>query len=287
MNGTVIKRTNLVPSTLTPRENSNNNNKPQQQQQQQQQQSRKLPQISSFKFLFLVCIVVVVIFLILSTLLNNYDAAAGQGGGNNDQRILPSQNNAYDYLPSKKYENNDHSTTSKSISSSIGSSSTEDKITIPYYLKGKTQYQQQTKFNHKTTFQHIHDEVAKPVNESQRVWVLAKPVKSPTRNHESVLLEYNDENEISKQILVNILGRYSRGVQWMDLKTGEQNMLVTNGTDPDHRPLNDLNHVASVVVDSIDDDDSSSSSRKKKEIWLPCGFHNDRVGIEVSSNYVR
>ena len=281
MNGIIIKRTtNLVSSTLTPHENSNNKNKSQQ---QQQQQSRKLSQISSFKFLFLVCIIVVVNFSILSTLLNKNDAAAA--------RILSSQNNnAYAYLTSKKYENSDHSssTTSKSISSSSSrsSSSTEDKISIPYYLKGKTQYQQQTKFNHKTTFRLIHNEVAKPVNESQRVWVLSDSVKSPTRNHESVLLEYNDENEISKQILINVLGRYSRGVQWMDLNTGEQNILETNGTDPDHRPLNDLNHVASVVVDSIDDG-SSSSSRKKKEIWLPCGFHNDRIGKEVSSNYVR
>jgi hypothetical protein len=281
MNGTIINRTtNLVSSTLTPCENSNNKNKSQQQ--QQQQQSRKLSQISSFKFLFLVCIIVVVNFSILSTLLNKNDAAA--------QRILSSQNNnAYDSLISKKYENSDHSsTTSKSISissSSRSSSSTEDKISIPYYLKGKTQYQQQTKFNHKTTFQLIHNEVAKPVNASQRVWVLSDSVKSPTRNHESVLLEYNDENERSKQILINVLGRYSRGVQWMDLQTGEQNILETNGTDPDHRPLNDLNHVASVVVDSIDD--GSSSSRKKKEIWLPCGFHNDRIGKEVSSNCVR
>ena len=285
MNETIINRTtnHLVSSTLTPREKNSNKNKSQQQQ-QQQQQSRKLSQISSFKFLFLVCTIVVVNFSILSTLLNKNDAAA--------QRILSSQNNnAYDYLTSKKYENSDHSsTTSKSISSSSSrsSSSTEDNISIPYYLKGKTQYQQQTKFNHKTTFQLIHNEVAKPVNESQRVWVLSDSVKSPTRNHESVLLEYNDENERSKQILINVLGRYSRGVQWMDLNTGEQNILETNGTDPDHRPLNDLNHVASVVVDSIDDgSSSSSSSRKKKEIWLPCGFHNDRIGKEVSSNYVR
>ena len=279
MNGTIIKRTtNLVSSALTPREKNRNKKK------SQQQQSRKLSQISSFKFLFLVCIIVVVNFSILSTLLNKNDAAAA--------RILSSQNNhAYDYLTSKKYENSDHSstTTSKSISSSSRSSSTEDKISIPYYLKGKTQYQQQTKFNHKTTFQLIHNEVATPVNESQRVWVLSDSVKSPTRNHESVLLEYYDENERSRQILINVLGRYSRGVQWMDLNTGEQNILETNGTDPDHRPLNDLNHVASVVVDSIDDgsSSSSSSSRKKKEIWLPCGFHNDRIGKEVSSNYVR
>jgi hypothetical protein len=288
-NGTIIKRTNLVSSTLTSRENININinNKPQQQQQQQQQQqSRKLQQISSCKCLFLVCVVVAVNFSVLSTLLKNNDITAGQGGvGNNGHRILPSQNNAYDYLPSKKYENNEHSTASKSISSSV--ISTEDKIRIPYYLKGKTQYQHQTKFNHKTTFQLIHDEVAKPVNESQRVWVLSDPVKSPTRNHESILLEYNDENEISKQIFVTVLGRYSRGVQWMDLKTGEQNIVETKGMDPDHRPLNDLNHVASVVVDSIDDDDDDDSSRKKKEIWLPCGFHNDLVGNEVSSNYVR
>ena len=48
--------------------------------------------------------------------------------------------------------------------------------------------------------------------------------------------------------------------------------------------INDLNHVASVLVDSIDD---SSNARVRKEVWLPCGFHRDKVGKEISSNYAR
>jgi hypothetical protein len=66
----------------------------------------------------------------------------------------------------------------------------------------------------------------------------------------------------------------------MDLITGQQFQLETSGTDPENRPLNDLNHVASVLVDNIDNPD-------KREIWMPCGFHNDRVGKEESTNYVR
>ena len=168
---------------------------------------------------------------------------------------------------------------------------------VPYFLKGKTQYKRQ-KFHRKKTFQKIKDEKAKPINPSQKVWVLPDPIKLPTRNHESILLEYetigehNDgdsggDSENQKQILVNILGRYSRGVQWMDLKTGEQRSMETSGTDPDQRPLNDLNHVASVLVDSLERDDNNGNGRTKKEVWLPCGFHNDPVGKELSSNYVR
>ena len=188
---------------------------------------------------------------------------------------------------------NDLDATGSAISSSSSSSSSTSSSAIPYYLKGKTTYKNQ-KFHRKKTFQRIQDEKAKPVDASQRVWVLPDPVKLPTRNHESILLEYNDDNNDrkgnDKQILVNVLGRHSRGVQWMDLETGEQRSMETNGTDPDQRPLNDLNHVASVVVDSFDPDDdngNNNNKRKRKEVWLPCGFHNDRVGKELSSNYVR
>ncbi|VEU42554.1 unnamed protein product [Pseudo-nitzschia multistriata] len=162
----------------------------------------------------------------------------------------------------------------------------------PYFMYGKTAYQNQ-KFHRKKTFQRIDEEEAKPIDASQKVWVLPDPVKIPTRNHESILLEYdtthpNGNNSSSKnneQILVNILGRYSRSVQWMDLKTGEQRAVETNGTDPDQRPLNDLNHVASVVVDSFRP--GGENHRTRKEVWLPCGFHNDRIGNELSSNYAR
>lgn len=318
MSGTRIKRTNVV--ALLTREN--NNNKPEQQQRQRQHQSRRLQQLSSFRCLVIVCIVIGVNISILSTLLysDNNDATR-KGGVHKGQRILSSHNYAYNYFPSEKYEDNPSkgggkisTSSSTSTSMSFSSTSTKDQISIsdsthgkllqspknitsslsavlPYYLKGKTNYQSQ-EYHRRKTFQFIQDEAAKPIQNSQRVWVLKDPIKSPTRNHESVLLEYatsnddNDDNE--KQILVNVLGRYSRGVQWMDLKTGEQNIVDTNGTDPDHRPLNDLNHVASVVVDSIDvDENNNTNRRKKKEIWLPCGFHNDRIGKELSSNYVR
>ena len=168
-------------------------------------------------------------------------------------------------------------------SSSISSSSF-----VPYYLKGKFKYKSK-KFHRKRTFKRIQEEEVKVVKSPQKVWVLPDPVKIPTRNHEAVLLEYElggdfEEQPVNKQILVNILGRYSRGVQWMDLETGEQRSVETSGADPDDRPLNDLNHVASVVVDALQPD---LDGRTRKEVWLPCGFHNDPVGSELSSNFVR
>jgi len=176
------------------------------------------------------------------------------------------------------------------ISNSAGGKliSPSSKSIVPYYLNGKTKYKHK-KFHHKRTFRRIGKEEAKPVSPSQKVWVLPDPVKLPTRNHESILLEYEtsegvDKQISSKQILVNILGRYSRGVQWLDLESGQQRSMESNGTDPDQRPLNDLNHVASVLVDSLEPDENGIT---RKEVWLPCGFHNDRVGKELSSNYVR
>ncbi|KAL3921595.1 MAG: hypothetical protein SGILL_002667, partial [Bacillariaceae sp.] len=158
---------------------------------------------------------------------------------------------------------------------------------LPYFLHGKTKYKK-NKFHHKKTFEAIVDEVSNPIDEEHdKVWILSEPVKTPTRNHESVLLEYGTDN--SQQVLVNILGRYSRVVQWMDLETGEQFQVETKGKDSNKKPLNDLNHVASVLVDSTDhfQYDRNSKLIPKKEIWLPCGFHNDRIGKEESSNYVR
>jgi hypothetical protein len=210
-----------------------------------------------------------------------------------------------------------------STSSSFSSLSSTTNITksssfIPYYMMGKTRYQNQP-FHRKRTFQSILEERPHPIRPRQqqtndddehRVWVLPDPLLTPTRNHESIILEYDDgggqqELQHQHQVLVNVLGRYSRVVQWTDLHTRKQRQVQTNGTDPDNRPLNDLNHVASVIVDSIivvDDDitlsSPSSTTRNitrnitwktttSKEIWLPCGFHNDKVGIEQSSTYVR
>jgi hypothetical protein len=154
-------------------------------------------------------------------------------------------------------------------------------LSNPYYLHGKTQYKE-NKFHRKKTFEAIATEAAKPIANplDERVWVLPHSIDTPTRNHESVLLEYSSGHDDDHQVLINVLGRYSRVVQWMDLYTGQQHQVETPGTDPDGRPLNDLNHVASVLVDSLEDPD-------KKEIWLPCGFHNDQIGKEQSSNYVR
>lgn len=109
----------------------------------------------------------------------------------------------------------------------------------------------------------------------ETTWVLPNPLQTPTRNHASVILEHNGH-----QTLVNILGRYSRTVQWVDLWNGKQHNRTTLVTeDPAGKPLNDLNHVYSVMVDSVDG--------TKKEIWLPCGFHNDKVNSEWSSEYAR
>jgi hypothetical protein len=246
------------------------------------------------------------------------DGSAGDDRKIQLHRLLPLSTNEYSSLPSKKNENNRNANSTSvedklkpSIISTLERFSspnleiangvlpsnsfvtTSSTSIVPYYLKGKTQYKRR-KFHRKDTFQKIKDEEAKPINPSQKVWVLPDPIKLPTRNHESILLEYEttsenndgegDQGGVDKQILVNILGRYSRGVQWLDLKTGEQRSMETNGTDPDQRPLNDLNHVASVLVDSLEVD---GNGRTRKEVWLPCGFHNDPVGKELSSNYVR
>jgi hypothetical protein len=159
---------------------------------------------------------------------------------------------------------------------------------LPYYRHGKARYKQQP-FHHKTTFQYIQNEPSIPIEneDEESVWILPNPIQTPTRNHESILLEYTTVDHSDQQMLVNILGRYSRVVQWMDLLTGEQNQVQTVGNDPDGRPLNDLNHVASVLVDVVSDDSTSTTKYKRKEVWLPCGFHNDRIGKEQSSNYVR
>lgn len=183
------------------------------------------------------------------------------------------------YAPSS---NSEATTIEPHLSPSTNTTTMAYSQTVPYYLHGKTKYKEK-KFHRKKTFEALTAEVATPItNPSQeKVWILPHPIKTPTRNHESLLLEYGgaDHNQ-QQQYLITVLGRYSRVVQWMDLQTGKQYSIETSGTDPDNRPLNDLNHVASVLVDNID-------NPSKKEIWLPCGFHNDRIGKEQSSTYVR
>lgn len=145
----------------------------------------------------------------------------------------------------------------------------------PYYLEGKTAYSQEP-FHFRKTYRRLHQELATPipVNSTTTTWALAHRLLTSTRNHEAIVLEHN-----GRQTLVIVLGRYGRTMQWIDLETGQQYQTLTTGTDPANNPLNDLNHVASVVLDN--------PLTGQKEMWLPCGFHNDKVGKEKSSAYVR
>ncbi len=233
---------------------------------------RKLAKLSSLKGLLVLSIGVALNFMIFTTLFVVNKEFQNTAAGASDHGKWPLAVDTHAKQRKKKMDQL-NSLKKKAIANTTITSSL-----VPYYLKGKTKYKRQ-KFHRKKTFERINDETAKPIDPTQKVWVLPDPVKLPTRNHESIILEYGESG--NKQVLVNVLGRYSRGVQWMDLETGEQRSMVTDGKDPDKRPLNDLNHVASVLVDSI------GGTRTRKEVWLPCGFHNDRVGKEVSSNYVR
>jgi hypothetical protein len=94
-------------------------------------------------------------------------------------------------------------------------------------------------------------------------------------------------------ILLNILGRHSRYIQAMDLLTGKRwehrNTDVAN-MDPAGMPLNDLNHIQTVLVDSVvpsTNTSTTTSTNTKKEIWLPCGFQGDKVDFETFIHYAR
>lgn len=150
-------------------------------------------------------------------------------------------------------------------------------VKVPHYLLGKTEFRKKG-FKSYATYGRILKEKAAAVmvgNESSSSWVLAHPLSSSTRNHDIILLEQGN----GEYHLVNILGRFSRVVQWMDLNSGFQKQLRTHGLDPAGNRLDDLNHVYSVVVDRMD-----GTSR---EVWLPCGFHGDEVNAEYSMSYVR
>lgn len=98
------------------------------------------------------------------------------------------------------------------------------------------------------------------------------------RNHDSIVFEgVHGQNPK----LVNVLGRLNRHIQTLDLVTGEQwDVRTENVLDPGGKAVDDLNHVYSVVVDSLE-------PNGPQEIWLPCGFHNDKVNAEVSTSYAR
>jgi hypothetical protein len=125
---------------------------------------------------------------------------------------------------------------------------------------------------------------------STDTWVLAEPLRHATRNHDTIILSPTDHQQqydrmgdgmnLHGTIAIHLLGRHCRHVQRMNLETGQQWAVRTeNVTDPDGRPLDDLNHVSGVLVRNVD--------TAELEIWLPCGFHGDRVNGEVSTNYVR
>jgi hypothetical protein len=148
-------------------------------------------------------------------------------------------------------------------------------LSNPFYLQGKVRFQYE-RFHDVRTYRRLEREQSiSHVQVNHSTWILPDRLMHPTRNHDSVLLEYG-----GKHILVNILGRSSRYVQVMDLHTGEQWDHITNATDPAEFPLNDLNHVYTVMVDLVHDS-------TKKEVWLPCGFKGDRVNREKSIKYAR
>lgn len=156
---------------------------------------------------------------------------------------------------------------------------------VPYFLWGKTRFASYSKFDSYQTYKRIHSENAAAIvpsnnnnNDAPTSWILSDPLLSNLRNHDSILLESSNNND-NKYYLVNILGRFSRTVQLLNLQTGQQFQRHTLGQDPDGNALDNLNHVYSVVVDSLDG--------RTREVWLPCGFYGDAVNTEYSISYAR
>jgi len=111
-------------------------------------------------------------------------------------------------------------------------------------------------------------------------YILPDTLLHKLRNHDSIILEGGSDNNQNPK-LVNILGRLNRFVETLDLVTGEQwDKRTQNVFDPAGHPVDDLNHVNAAVVDSLE-------PNGPKEIWLPCGFHNDKVNAEFSASFVR
>lgn len=127
-----------------------------------------------------------------------------------------------------------------------------------------------------------------------QTWALNSPLLHGIRNHDCVAL-FDDEESKKRGDhvhIVNLLGRYSRHVEVIDMITGQHRSKTTEGADPSGALLADLNHVSAVLVDAIDADgttvpSSMGGGRSKQEVWLPCGFHGDAVNSETSSEYVR
>mmetsp|Transcript_34168 Transcript_34168/g.79772 ORF Transcript_34168/g.79772 Transcript_34168/m.79772 type:complete len:537 (+) Transcript_34168:22-1632(+) len=117
------------------------------------------------------------------------------------------------------------------------------------------------------------DRVVHDVEQNQSTWILPQKLTTSVRNHDSILLEVEE-----RQFLVTVLGRWSRLIQVMDLETGVQWSKRTESNDPEGDPLDNLNHVYTVLVDKLDGG---------KEVWLPCGFRGDVVDKEFSIKYMR
>jgi len=136
-----------------------------------------------------------------------------------------------------------------------------------------------------------HTDVLLPKTQT---WALNSPLLHGTRNHDCVTL-FDDETSKERGDhvqVVNLLGRYSRHVEAIDMVSGRYTSKTTEGVDPSGALLADLNHVSAVLVDSIYSNgtavpSSADMGRPKQEVWLPCGFHGDAVNNETSSEYVR
>jgi hypothetical protein len=125
----------------------------------------------------------------------------------------------------------------------------------------------------------LSEEVSGPIPDWVQNYILPDALLHKLRNHDSIVFEGDGDGPNPK--LVNVLGRLNRFVETLDLVTGEQwDKRTENVFDPEGHAVDDLNHVYSVVVDSLE-------PNGPKEIWLPCGFHNDRVNKEISTSYAR
>jgi hypothetical protein len=146
-------------------------------------------------------------------------------------------------------------------------------------LKGRTPQKTPTGevYDHKRTFNSIQKSSIEAIPLTQENWVLENQLEIGTRNHDNILF---DVEPSGRQVLLILLGRWSKSIQWIDLLTGKRNITMVTGEDPAGNELNNLNHVFSVVVDSL-------TTPSYKEVWLPCGFHGHEVNIEWSSEYVR
>jgi hypothetical protein len=108
-------------------------------------------------------------------------------------------------------------------------------------------------------------------------FVIRTPLAESRRNHDCTI--------VRGRVLVNILGRFARHVEARGLQTGDVSLFPVRGRDPDGHALDDLNHIYGVRVASLED--VARGIDERMELWMPCGFHGDRVNHEISSTYAR